>query len=996
MTNKISETEEYFIQLENLEKQYGPDIALLYQLGSFYVILEYDPDNKYYTHEIKKREERGNKIGRASELKDILNMDLGIYGKDELYSRKHPERIGFPVYAYEDHKDKILDAGFTIIRMNQFESPGKKNFERRIVEVISPTLDINNITKNPGSNNILIVYINCYSETSRMEDYLLSSGVSTIDISTGKCVLAEFHSNVENPTISIQDTYRFIRSHNPKEILLVLNKISSTKKDNFIDYLYKILELRSYNKITIYDKEIDVEYTKLNYQISFFNKLYKSTSNKILSQLGIESMPKAIISFIILCEYCNKFDANIIKSLNKPTAEWINGSSHLILTFNAINQLNLLSDDKSKNINSLMKLIDCTLTAMGRRLLQNRITNPSTDEKKLNEYYDIIELMINKQGELNIIDNIRLNMDMPDIDRYHRKTILETIKPNELSVMIRSHQGIIKLFSTVKSLNEPLLDKLLLNDEIIEEFKSYMKYILSIVDIDLLGNSKIDGKSIIFKKPFIQKGIYQDLDKQIEELECSENRIEEILEILNEVVNGKNKKKIKLEYVTIEPKRGFARHSTKRTIIQTTKSRIDQIKKSNENKIKSLNLSFKTSNKNFIIESDEINKCLNIIDKYTVEIGYKLYDVYIEIINKLSKYAFYDNVSSFVSTVDYVTNGAYIAIKYNYFKPIITNNSTGSYFIAKNMRHPFCEQIINQEFVPNDISLGKNNNGILLYGVNASGKTTIAKSIGLNLILAQIGYYTAGQIEYKPYNKIITRLSGMDDILKGYSSFEIEMLELRTILKESDNNTLVLGDELCRGTESGSAVGLTTSTLEELVKRNTSFIFSTHLHILPELDAIKLLIDNDDLVVAHLGAYYDEEKEIVIYDRKLNNGQGSKNYGIEVAKSLHIGGDFIKRAEEIRKLACNEENIILNSKKSRYNSKLYVDHCHFCGSRDKLETHHIKEQHTANKNGFINHIHKNNISNLVILCDQCHDKIHNENLNIKIDQTNDSSILNIN
>jgi DNA mismatch repair protein MutS len=185
-----------------------------------------------------------------------------------------------------------------------------------------------------------------------------------------------------------------------------------------------------------------------------------------------------------------------------------------------------------------------------------------------------------------------------------------------------------------------------------------------------------------------------------------------------------------------------------------------------------------------------------------------------------------------------------------------------------------------------------------------------------------------------------------------------------------------VGDELCRGTESLSGAAITIGALEWLCEKGTSFIFSTHLHNIPTEKRIINLINNNKLSIYHLTTNYDHSLETLIYDRKLKEGPGESIYGIEVAKSLDIKNDFIKSALTIRKELVGESNSFLNTKKSRYNSNIYVDECNYCKKRTNLQTHHIKEQSMADKNGLIDHTHKNNSSNLIVLCQGCHQYLH--------------------
>ena len=166
----------------------------------------------------------------------------------------------------------------------------------------------------------------------------------------------------------------------------------------------------------------------------------------------------------------------------------------------------------------------------------------------------------------------------------------------------------------------------------------------------------------------------------------------------------------------------------------------------------------------------------------------------------------FETLINFVTNIDVLICKASVAIL-SYYKPIINDENEISYIEAKQMRHMLIEQINQQEiYVPNDIRLNNDESGILLFGTNAVGKSSQIKSIGICVILAQSGFYVpCSEFIYKPFTQIFTRILGNDNIFKGLSTFAVEMSELRTILKNSDENSLVLGDELCSGTELGSA-----------------------------------------------------------------------------------------------------------------------------------------------------------------------------------------------
>ena len=212
-----------------------------------------------------------------------------------------------------------------------------------------------------------------------------------------------------------------------------------------------------------------------------------------------------------------------------------------------------------------------------------------------------------------------------------------------------------------------------------------------------------------------------------------------------------------------------------------------------------------------IITSPQIKEIMNNIQKNlsklidNVIIFYKNF-----IVNLTSFIDSLDVVIAYVSNIDVLQNKAYIAHKYNYCRPTIDcDNSSKSYVNAVKLRHPLIEHLQQNEiYVTNDIEIGINDfDGLLLYGTNAVGKTSFIRAVGIAIIMAQAGLYVpCSSFTYRPYEYIFTRILGNDNLFKGLSTFAVEMCELRTILKNSNENSLILGDELCSGTESSSAL----------------------------------------------------------------------------------------------------------------------------------------------------------------------------------------------
>lgn len=279
------------------------------------------------------------------------------------------------------------------------------------------------------------------------------------------------------------------------------------------------------------------------------------------------------------------------------------------------------------------------------------------------------------------------------------------------------------------------------------------------------------------------------------------------------------------------------------------------------------------------------------------------------------------------------------------------------------------------------------NSRFLLSSFIVTHNSTLMKSIGCNLIMAQCGLYTAAvNFTYSPYYMMFARITGNDNIFKGQSSFTLEMMELGTILKNTGKKTIVIGDEVCRGTESISGNSIVAATIITLAKTETSFIFATHLHDIPDMPKIKEL---SNVQTYHLTLDFDEVKNILVFSRKLVKGKGEKIYGIKIAQHIIQDKDFMKLANEIKNEQLNESDYILNTKTSKYNNKVFINNCEICNKKvrdvkGEYDTHHINFQKDC-KDGFVidkPHMQMNAKYNLIVLCKECHDNVHHGKLNI--------------
>ena len=273
---------------------------------------------------------------------------------------------------------------------------------------------------------------------------------------------------------------------------------------------------------------------------------------------------------------------------------------------------------------------------------------------------------------------------------------------------------------------------------------------------------------------------------------------------------------------------------------------------------------------------------------------------------------------------------------------------------------------------------------MILYALNACGKSSLLRSVGLSVIMAQCGMYVpCSRFVYSPFSTIVSQVELSDNLWKGQSSFKYEMIGLRKILKIADSKTLVLSDELTKGTEAVSATSIFASAALELSKRNCKFIFTTHLTDVAKLQEIQ---NDRGIMICHLNVEFNDSE--IVFGRKLKPGPCDELYGLEVAKAIGLESTFIENAFAIRNKMVNRSEKLVSTRRSRYNSKKILDSCEICEWKPlkntdiPLDCHHIKFQCTANDQNFTGHYHKDSLYNLVTLCKMCHIKVHSGDIDI--------------
>ena len=1028
---------EYFTLQKQHEKQYGERTIVLYQCGIFYEIYEFCPsdcrDEKY-----KIDKDTGIKydygIGHAISLSVTLNCVLSTGSSDKPYSVKNPHKIGFPIISYEKNLATLLANDYVVVKVDQFGTG--KSVTRAVTEILSPTMQIDTISLNRSTSNIACIYIEYQKGSHNYDNILITTGVSVIDIIKGQNKVCEYYSKLDDQVQPIQELYRFLISHAPRELVIHLSDMppgldinTDDKPNKYIKYLERVLELRRFDRLTVNINSVPVDYKKIPYQIEFLNKVFtkqvgpkqksmlkiiQKRNDKIISDLGMENMTYGRISYLLLLQHCHSYNPATILKLSKPNLQWLDDKYHLILTHNAIVQLDLIPQKENKHrrkaeIDSLLSVLDHNRTHLGKRVLENLLQNPMLDPVEIQSYYDMVEEMGTKTVEGDplwfVLD--KLLKELPDIGRLQRKLELKLISPKELSMLYSAYIKIINIYVLILNNKVPILHSKLLSQEDVKSFNEFINRFGLIINFDNMECSSTDvipdskDKILEFSICPIKPGIYDDIDKLNDRLVIAENGLQLIVDHLNSFLTKTVGKKIKIGNAKSQKGQGAKKQGPDIAILLTTTSKASTLASSriDTNLCGVLHFTgYTTTDKK--ISSDIIDYYCQEIDTVKMDLRKKLYVIYESLIDEMvGTYTFYTAIAGLVAKVDLLHSYALVADKYNYHKPELDTSDGPSYFQARDIRHAISERLIDGIYITNDLSLGRGSveenraNGILLFGLNQSGKSTLTKAIGLMIIMAQCGCYVAGKLKYKPYNKIITRMAGGDNIFTGQSSFNVEMTELRTIMRNCDEHTLSLCDELAKGSENHSAGAIIVAAVRTLIRKNSTYISSTHQHHLVDMPQITS-IDKSKLKIMHLSV--DEKDQTLIYDRKLKDSAGSSVYGVLVVKSLGFPDEFMNDANEVLSYILGNSSNILDTKTSRHNSEVYIHECARCNRtrlQVELHTHHIKEQNLANKRGLIEHFHKNIKDNLIVLCCDCHIHLHKEGLELETIETSEGKLV---
>jgi DNA mismatch repair protein MutS len=971
----MSLIKEYFELTKKYQAEYGDKTILLMQVGAFFEVYAI----------------RENENVTESQLSEFSNIcELNIVEKNVCVDKKNVLMGGFKDIMIEKYLKKLQTAGYTIVVYTQDQQT--KNTTRSCAGIFSPGTYFSN-DHAVLTNNLTTIWIDLVENKLLLKGKFVVVGIANIDILTGKTSIYQFKETFLNNPTTFDELERFVSIYNPSEVIMISNLADNVINDviNYanihsakihkINYVTQETDQSSRAKNCekqIYQKEILKKFYEVDNYDVFFENFYE---NHIASQ-----------AFCFLLDFVFQHNPHLVKKISEPVFN--NCSKNLHLANHSLKQLNIIDDNSYKGkYSSVLSMLNDCYTSMGKREFSRILTNPTTDIHSLRNEYDITEHLLNNVELYGTFMTSNLSF-IKDLSKLERQIFLKKITPKSFSHLFENIVTIKNIYNKIEN-DKTILNYLFKINPGISNVPDFCDNLTTQINNHLnLEFAKHLDQISGFDINFINEHVDIELDNKSNDQFKYEQKLQAIRKHLNDMIPEKTKssdfikihetEKNNLALICTSRRCKLLEKSLPDTPVEITINYDENSKWFNEQiKLtigkKCFEYKTQSASNNFITDSVIKDTC-GKISVIKVALKDLISRVYYNFLSTFEENQDKLNVLiDFVTHIDVLFNKARIAIKYNYCKPIIVE-SEKSFLSAENLRHSLIENLqTNELYIANDITLGNNvSDGVLLYGTNAVGKTSFIRAIGIAVVMAQAGLYVpCSKFIYNPYKYLFTRIIGNDNLFKGLSTFAVEMSELRTILRLADQNSLILGDELCSGTEISSAIGIFVSGIQKLSELKSSFIFATHLH---EIVNYTEITEIKTLHLSHMEVVYDKSKDTLIYDRKLKDGPGNNMYGLEVCKSLNLPEDFLTNAFNIRMKYCPEDSSILSLKTSHFNSQKIVGTCEQCGSNPGIEVHHLQYQIEADDNGVIKKksmlFHKNNLANLMTLCEACHESFH--------------------
>jgi DNA mismatch repair protein MutS len=979
ITSNMALVEQYFQLTQKHRAETGAKTVVLMQVGGFFEIYG----------KLSDEEEKLSSIHSVSRL---CAFRTGKKTKEDPDVRM----AGMPLASLDKYVELLLHAGWTIAVYTQSEISGRT--DRSLAHVYTPGTFF---SPNSGvSNHLLVIWVEYRPASIARPTDCLFYGLACLDNMAGSVVLDESTcSPLRNDTSDYEWVQEVCVAYNPREVRIV----SGNEKTEHFAVAIEGIATSLLPQCCVRRHEFSTEHVikaqKQTFQDEVVRQCYGATQTP--ESLTLLNYPVATSAFTLLLAEANSSDPSLTRRLARPIIA--TAVPRLLMANHSLRQLNIINTGagapNARYSSVLRAICEGCFSNMGRRLVTRRIRSPLVDAVAIDNRLRQVDMFFNNVG---LLDSVRSAVRcIPDGETEFRTVAHRTAKPDMLACHLRDF-----LEKSMKAANLISENKQEAEDGRFVELSS--KAISSGTLLLEQTNKRFHDSALdtllLPEKPEERGFAARWLNASESSPEYSK-KWNYFLDCLNKVIELRDALSAGLQEATVSKSSSRSTKTSTTNVvhledkngvyIKTTQTRAKQLQSwANKRKTSANNELHEClregikvvamTGSNVRLENKIICELLRDLDSAKADLIESVEGEYSLILDWYSDHeGEMRNVIDFISTVDVATTGAKMAIANRYCRPDIVREGDGSWFEAQGLRHMLAERIDHSEaFVPNDLNYGARDgeqdmkSGLLLFGTNASGKSTLIKSLGIAVVLAQTGFYVpASLFRLRPYSSIYTRILGNDDLFRGLSTFAVEMTEFNAILRNAHAKTLVLGDELCSGTETVSAISIFASGLVQLAKTGSTHLFATHFHEVVRLPCVQGL---ERLETKHLEVRYDAEADVLVYDRKLADGAGDSIYGLEVCKSLKMPQEFLDRAYEVRAVLLPEGRSVLGAKTSRYSSKKVRGECEVCGEGAAAHVHHLVHQADADDNRMVEHMRVDAAANLINVCESCHAKFHED------------------
>ena len=774
-----------------------------------------------------------------------LNITLTKRGK---LNGEDVPMCGVPFHSYEMYLSRLIKQGFKVAICEQMEDPeeAKKRGSKSVVKrdvirlVTAGTLTEDNLL-DAYNNNFLLSLV-------KNGDVI---GASWLDLSTGEFFLEELSLKNKTETVVIKGLLSCL---NPVEILLSDAYIQSPK-------LFEI-----FNE---YRKQLSIlPVARFNYENALHNllKLYQVNT---LDVFGRFSAPE-ITAAGVLIDYVEMTQKGQMPRIEKPIK--IHENEIMEIDISARRSLELLESSSGEKKGSLRFVLDRTVTGAGARLLAARIANPLTDVTEIEERLKVIDFFIDEEF---IRQDIRaLLKTCPDIERPLSRILIKRGGPKDLAAIktalsiVPKVKNILMGVSTQNIMREypapisKIIEKLGHYENLVDEINRALK--------DELPQSARDGN-------FIREDYYPPLD-EIRRLKDNSQQI--IAQMQNKYASMTNIANLKIKYNNLigyfieVPSKFAAKMMEDKTFIH---------RQSVLNAVRFTTVELTEVENDIRSAGEKVLACeIELFDKLVMEVKIAADDI--------------SRTAKALSEIDVGASLADLAVEKNYCRPIVDNSLC---FEIKEGRHPVVEASITSShigtFVGNDCQLGENHSNIwLITGPNMAGKSTFLRQNAIIAVMAQMGSYVpAKNAHIGIISKLFSRVGASDDLSRGRSTFMVEMVETASILNQADEKSLVILDEIGRGTATFDGLSIAWAVVEHLHEVNRCrALFATHYH---ELTSLAGTLNKMSLHCMKVKEFNGD----VVFLHEVIDGAADRSYGIHVARLAGLPSVVIKRAQQV-------------------------------------------------------------------------------------------------